>query len=157
MKIETAGPEQMDELVRLGRAMMAESALAHFPPDEERARRAFAAAMENDKGLYCLLLARASTGDPAGWLFGTITRPWFSQALVAHDHAFFVTPEYRGSSAAIKLLRGFRLWAERRGAVALNISQRVGVQMDRFESFMRHQGFESRGMNFSLPLSSADD
>lgn len=156
MKIETAGKEHVADLIALGRTMLAESALTHLPLDEDRARRTFTGAIEDDKGTYCLLLARSSTGVPAGWLFGTITRPWFTQAPVAHDHAFFVAPEFRGSSAAVKLLRVFRRWAERRGATALNISQRVGVQMERFEAFMLHQGFESRGMNFSLPLNSRE-
>lgn len=152
MNIEIAGSEHLDELVDLGRLMYAESALTHLPLDVERVRKTFRAALDDDKGIYCLLLARSSDGIPAGWLFGTITRPWFTDALVAHDHAFFVAPEFRGTSAAIKLLQVFRRWAEKRNARVLNISQRVGVEMDRFDRFMRRTGFESKGMNFSMPL-----
>lgn len=152
MKIEIAGREQIEELMALGRAMYAESTLTHLPLDEERARQTLLGAINDEKGLYCMLIARSSDGEPAGWLFGTITRPWFTQELVAHDHAFFVAPEFRGSRAALLLLSGFRRWAEKRGARALNISQRVGVEMERFESFMRRMGFEPRGMNFSTTL-----
>lgn len=152
MKIEIAGPEHIEELVDLGQSMHAESALTHLPLDVERVRKTFRAALEDDKGMYCLFLARSSEGMPAGWLFGTITRPWFTDALVAHDHAFFVAPEFRGTSAAIKLLKVFRRWAEKRNARVLNVSQRVGVEMDRFDRFMRRTGFEPRGMNFSMSL-----
>lgn len=152
MKIEIAGQEHIDELMALGRAMYAESTLVHLPLDEERARQTLLGAIDDDKGVYCMLLARSSEGQAAGWLFGTITRPWFTGSLVAHDHAFFVAPEYRGSSAAFKLLGVFRRWAEKRGAAVLNISQRVGVEMERFDRFMRRAGYEPRGMNFSLRL-----
>lgn len=152
MKIEIAGPEHIDELMALGKAMYEESTLVYLPSDENRARQTLLGAINDDKGVYCMLLARASDGRAAGWLFGTISRPWFTSALVAHDHAFFVAPEYRGSSAAIKLLGVFRRWAEKREAAVLNVSQRVGVEMERFESFMRRAGFEPRGMNFSMRL-----
>lgn len=152
MRIEFAGEEHIDDLIALGRLMHAESALTNLRLDIERARRTFRGAINDDKGMYCLLIARSSDGAAAGWLFGTVTRPWFTDALVAHDHAFFVAPQYRGSSAAIKLLKVFRRWAKRRNAEVLNVSQRVGVEMDRFERFMRRAGFQPRGMNFSMPL-----
>lgn len=152
MKIEIAGPEHIDELMELARAMYEESTLAYLTPDADRARQTLLGAINDDKGVYCMLLARSGDGQAAGWLFGTVTRPWFTGSLVAHDHAFFVAPEYRGSSAAIKLLSVFRHWAEKRGAAVLNISQRVGVEMDRFDRFMRRLGYEPRGMNFSLRL-----
>lgn len=152
MKIEIAGAEHLDELVMLGRAMHAESALVNLPLDETRLRRTLQAAIEDSAGTHCLFLARSGDGEPAGWLFGAITRPWFTHALVAHDHAFFVLPVYRGSSAALKLLKVFRRWAEKRDAQVLNISQRVGVDMERFDRFMRRTGFEARGMNFSMLL-----
>lgn len=152
MKIEIAASEHIEELISLGCRMYEESALTSLPLDVERARKTFRAALDDDKGMYCLFIARSSEGVPAGWLFGTITRPWFTDALVAHDHAFFVAPEFRGSSAALKLLKVFRRWAEKRNARMLNVSQRVGVEMDRFDRFMRRAGFESRGTNFSMTL-----
>lgn len=156
MKIEIAGPENLDELVALGRSMHAESALGALPLDDDRLRRTLEGAINDETGVYCVLVARASDGKPAGALFGTISRPWFTQALVAHDHAFFVTSQFRGSSAAIKLLQAFRRWAERRNATSLHVSQRVGVEMERFERFMRSAGFEPRGMNFGMSLGTRD-
>lgn len=152
MKIEVCTEAHIDELMHLGRAMYAESALGGVEGDEERARRTFLAAIRDETGVYCLLLARAGNGEAAGFLFGTITRPWFTSALIAHDHAFFVMPAYRGSSAALKVLRVFRRWADKRGAACLNVSQRVGVETDRFDRLMTRLGFEARGTNFSLSL-----
>lgn len=136
----------------LGSAMYAESALTHLTLDEDRARQTLLGAINHEKGVYCMLIARLSDGTPAGWLFGTISRPWFTRELVAHDYAFFVPPEFRGSRAALLLLSAFRRWAEKRGATALNISQRVGVEMERLERFMQRMRFEPRGMNFSMTL-----
>lgn len=152
MEIEIAGESHVPELVRLVRAMHAESGRFELPFSEGRARATFAAAVADEQGAYCVLLARTSEGEPAGFLFGTVTRPWFSEALIAHDHAFFVLPSWRGSSAALKLLRVFRRWAVKRDVAVLNISQRAGVEMERFDRFMERQGFRSIGKNFSTRL-----
>lgn len=152
MEIEIAQEGHVPELVTLIRAMHAESGRFELPFSEARAKATFEAALADYKGVYCVLLARTSGGEAAGFLFGTITRPWFSDALIAHDHAFFVSPRWRGSSAALKLLRVFRRWAGKRSATVLNISQRAGVEMERFDRFMERQGFRAIGKNFSTGL-----
>lgn len=152
MEIEIARDSHVPELVTLMRAMHAETGRFELPFSEARAQATFAAALADEKRAYCVLLARTSEGEPAGFLFGTITRPWFSEGLIAHDHAFFVLPRWRGSSAALKLLRVFRRWAEKRSAAVLNISQRAGVEMERFDRFMERQGFWAIGKNFSTRL-----
>lgn len=152
MNIEIARGCHVPELVALVRAMHAEAGRADLPFAEARAKATFAAAIDDEHGAYCVLIARSSQGEPAGFLFGTITRPWFSEALIAHDHALFVSPSWRGSSAALKLLRVFRRWAVKRNAAVLNISQRSGVEMERFGRFMERQGFRAIGKNFSTRL-----
>lgn len=152
VKLEWATQATLDDIVELGREMHAESALTYLPLSEERLRATLGTALDDDRGRYCLLLARSDDGTPAGWLFGAIDRPWFTSALIAHDFAFFVSPRFRGGEAASMLLDAFRRWAEKRDAAVVNISQRVGVEMERFQYFMQREGFEARGMNFSLPL-----
>ncbi len=156
MKVEIALECHVPELVTLMRAMHAESGRFELPFSEGRAQATFAAAVADEKGAYCVLLARTSQGEPAGLLFGTITRPWFSEALIAHDHAFFVLPSWRGSSAAMKMLRVFRRWAVKRNAAVLNISQRAAIEMDRFDRFMEREGFRSIGKNFSARLADTE-
>lgn len=155
MEIEVAQEGHVPELVELVQAMHAESGRFELPFSESRAQAAFAGALADEKCTYCVLLARTSEGEAAGFLFGTITRPWFSEALIAHDQAFFVSPRWRGSSAALKLLRVFRRWADKRSAAVLNISQRAGVDMERFDRFMERQGFRAIGKNFSTRLADA--
>jgi len=152
VRIEIAAMDDLDDLVKLARSMHEESALTHLPLDVERVHRTVEGAIADEKGVYCVFIARTPSGDAAGWLFGTIGHAWFTSSLVAHDHALFVLPEFRGSSAASRLLRAFCRWAGKRGAASVNVSQRVGVELERFERFMRREGFECRGMNFGRSL-----
>lgn len=156
MRIEIAGTDDLDELTALTRSMYEESALTYLPLDLDRVHRTVEGAIADDKGVYCVFIARSATGEAVGWLFGTIGRAWFTSSLVAHDHAFFVLPAFRGSSAASRLLQAFCRWADKRGAVSVNVSQRVGVELERFERFMRREGFECRGMNFGRSLTSGE-
>lgn len=100
----------------------------------------------------CILIAERPDGEIAGMLSGYVTDYFFCDAIVAQDRWFYVRPEYRGSSAAVKLLLAFRRWAENRKADEFSINMSVGIDMARFNKFMTHLGFGCCGSNFSMSL-----
>src|SRR5262245_32146893 len=53
--------------------------------------------------------------EPVGYLVGKINRSFFSQSTYAVQEMWYVVPHYRGSSAALRLLREFERWADERG------------------------------------------
>lgn len=111
--------------------------------------------MMSTQGKVCILLAERTDGKIAGMLAGYVTDFFFSDIIVAQDRWFYVRPEYRGSSAAVKLLIAFRQWADNHQANELSINMSVGIDMVRFNKFMTHMGFGCCGSNFSLVLAGA--
>lgn len=108
--------------------------------------------MVGNSGNASLFLAERANGEIAGMLAGYVTDYFFCDAIVAQDRWFYVKPEYRGSSAAVKLLLAFRRWAENRKANEFSINMSVGIDMTRFNKFMMHLGFNCCGSNFSMAL-----
>jgi GNAT superfamily N-acetyltransferase len=98
------------------------------------------------------LVAEHSQAGVVGFLAGYVIDYFFSDVRVAQDQCFYVSPKYRGSPAAVKLLVAFRQWAVNRNASELCINMSVDIDRQRFEKFMTHLKFKSAGSNFYLPL-----
>lgn len=139
----------------LARAMHAESRFSRYPIDETKIKEQFVVHVEKT-AVACLLLAERDDGRLVGMLGGYVTDFFFSAARMAQDRVFFVLPEARGGSAAVRLLAAFRRWAENRGAEELSINMSVAVDMERFNRLMTHLGFSCCGSNFHLPLTAAN-
>lgn len=135
----------------MGKAMIAESRFSHYETNEMKTITAISGMIVHPEKA-CLLLAERTGGEVVGMLAGLVTDYFFCDAMVAQDRVFYVNPEHRGSSAAVKLLLAFRSWAANHGADELSINMSVGVDMARFNKFMTHLGFGCCGSNFSMPL-----
>lgn len=139
------------QVLNLAQAMHAESRFCELQLNEKKLRKIFEDQINNPR-VACCLLAESSDGKVIGMLVGFVVELFFTDALVAQDRVFFVMPEFRGSSAAIRLLTGFRKWGQNRGVQELNINMSVAVNMSRFERFMVHMGFTNCGSNFYYRL-----
>ncbi len=151
MKISLSELKDVDDLMSLGIKMHQESRFKVYPMDQAKTRASMAKLIRNPMA-GCILIARNGAGEPVGMLAGYVVDYFFSNALVAQDSYFFVAAEYRGSSAALKLLIAFRRWAENRNASELCINMSVDVDQARFNRFMTHLGFRNCGSNFMTPL-----
>lgn len=135
------------QVLGLARAMHGESRFCEMQLNEGKLRKIFEDQL-NTPRVACCLLAESGDGEILGMLVGFVAELFFTDALVAQDRVFFVKPEFRGSSSAVRLLTGFRKWAQNRGVQELNINMSVAVDMPRFERFMVHMGFTNCGSNF---------
>lgn len=151
MKIRFAQKEDMPTVLEMSRTLVAESRFNRYVFSEEKTLAAIESMIVNDQ-TACILLAQRSDGDIAGLLAGYATEFFFCAGIIVQDRWFYVKPQYRGSSAAIKLLLAFRQWAEARKADELCLNMSVGIDMARFNKLMRHLGFSCCGSNFSLAL-----
>lgn len=151
MKIYLSELKDIDDLMALGRRMHQESRFKVYPMNQAKTRASLEKLISNPLA-GCILLARNEAGQAVGMLAGYVVDYFFSDALVAQDSYFFVAPEHRGSSAALKLLIAFRRWAENRNASELCINMSVDVDQERFNRFMAHLGFRNCGSNFMTPL-----
>jgi GNAT superfamily N-acetyltransferase len=151
MKIRFAHKDDIPLVLDMGKAMIAESRFNHYETNETKTVTAITGMIVHPERA-CLLLAERTNGEVAGMLAGHVTDYFFCDAMVAQDRVFYVKPEHRGSSAAVKLLLAFRSWAANHGADELSINMSVGVDMARFNKFMAHLGFGCCGSNFSMSL-----
>lgn len=151
MKIRAATLGDVSTVLDLGERMVEESRFRPYGLNREKTGKTVESLiMQTDQAV--VLLAERSDSKVVGMLAGYVVDYFFCNALVAQDKFFFVAPEARGSSAAVKLLLGFRSWAERRQAHELNINMSVGINMERFNQMLPKLGFRCCGSNFSLPL-----
>lgn len=151
MKIRFAQQGEVETVLEISRALFMESRFNRYTFNREKTAAAIEMMIRNP-GSSCILLAERSSGEIVGMLAGYATEYFFCEGVVVQDRWFYVLPEFRGSSAAVKLLFAFRQWAEQRKADELCINMSVGIDMDRFNKLMTHMGFRCCGSNFSLAL-----
>jgi len=151
MKIRFATKEDVDTVLALGREMHAESRFAHYPLNDEKAVSTIHGMIANPHKA-CLLLAQRADGKIAGMLAAYMSEFFFCDAIAVQDRWFYVLPQYRGSSAAVKLIIALRQWAESKKVNELCINMSVAVEMERFNKLMTHMGFKCCGSNFSIVL-----
>jgi len=126
--------------------------LSCYPYSAERMTRLLHAAIDDERNCYCLFVARSASDELAGMLFGNVERQFFSEALVAQNIIFLVKPRFRGTSAALRLLKAFANWARNRQVSALCVSQNSALDTQRFGRFMTRLGFVFVGSNYVLRL-----
>ncbi|WP_346287573.1 GNAT family N-acetyltransferase [Zoogloea sp.] len=151
MKIRLATLDDLETVYAICLRFHEESRFSRYPINPDKLRLTVTESIQAAKA-SCILLAETSGGGIAGMLAGFVTSPRFTDIRIAQDHGFYVLPEHRGSSAAMKLMIAFRRWAENRQAVELCINQNVDIDQARFNRFMHHLNFKCCGANFVLPL-----
>lgn len=93
-----------------------------------------------------LLVAETVDQHIIGFMAGAVVEHFFSKAKFASDFALYVDPGYRGSPAAVRMIREFEKRARARGAV--ECTPGVSTQVDqsgRIVSLYRRLGYESIG------------
>lgn len=115
----------------------------------------------NPKGVLGILEATVLRPDKAfcafddqyrGLILMGISQHYFSTYKWATDFAFFVLPEYRGGTLAVRLLREAEKWAKENGASELTILHNTGIKTDTSERFFNGVGYETKGHIFSKDL-----
>ena len=81
-----------------------------------------------------------------------ISQHYFSTYKWATDFAFFVTPEHRGGTLAVRLLREAEKWAKENGAQEITILHNTGINTDKAGRFFNGFGYETKGHIFTKEL-----
>lgn len=136
-------------------AMHQESALRDYPIDLTKVISIGDRAREKP-GNFAALMAERS-GEPVGFLAGSVNTLFFSSVLVGTVMGWYVPAHLRGSLIGIRLIEGFRRWAIKRGAREIQVHITTGIQMARSDKFLRSLGFIQTGGNYALPLPPPDE
>lgn len=140
--IRNATRDDIPRLVELGRMMHMES--PRFRPFKYLGGQVSSMLeylIDNDNGL--VLVAQHADGIVGGLM--AMAMPHYACELMqASDLALFVHPDYRGGSAALRLVGGYREWAESIGAEP-SIGLNTGVQPERTAQLLAALGGEQTG------------
>lgn len=99
----------------------------------------------------CCFVADTGT-EIAGFIVGFIAPAWFSRDRLACDLALYVAPEYRGTSAGLRLMRTFIEWAKVGQATAVRVGISTGISTDRTRRMYERLGLTPIGLVFDMPL-----
>ncbi len=104
-----------------------------------------------NSGKYGILIAELN-GQAIGVLVAQIGNHSFSATTAAQCLGLYVHPDHRGGFAAVKLLQGFRRWAEEHRLETLTLHVTSGVGAARTDRLFRRLGFAQTGGNYQMTL-----
>jgi L-amino acid N-acyltransferase YncA len=150
MKIRTATPADIPALVELLLAMRDETRYAGLDVSPERLARNLGTQFSRMDAAQCCFVAENAEGTLVGVLAGSLRQFIFQEFVTATEGLFYVHPAARGTTAAVKLIYGFREWAIARGVREVQFSVRSGKDIARTDRLMKRLGFNLIGGNYSL-------
>ena len=86
-------------------------------------------------------------GTAYGAFYGSISRMFFCDELMARDVGWWVRQDWRGSWAAICLLADFEQWAKERGCKKVMLGQSSGMNIEVTTRLYENCGYRLIGSN----------
>lgn len=148
MQVRFATHADIPTMIEMARALHAESprySRLSFAP-EKLERLALHLMGTLSTGMQGALLVAEHEGEVAGMFVGFVAEQFFGYDKVASDYTFYVKPEYRGSSAAVRLLSAFERWAVEQGAVDILPGVSTCINTDQTRRFYEKRGYEVYGV-----------
>ena len=87
-----------------------------------------------------------------GMMIGFISEYWFSNEKFASDLCVYIVPEYRGSSAALRLMNLYTKWAVSKPIREIRIGETTRVNPEATAKFYKKLGFVEGGTLFVRPV-----
>lgn len=148
--IRFATEADVPDVVRMGRNMWAESKThQHSSYSDAKAERLARACtgtpLTGPPSDKCLLIACVE-GVVVGMLGGYCTEDFFGHDKIAGDFVFYVSPEKRGGTLGVRLLKAFEAWATQAGARWMRPGVSTGNEVDRIVGLYEHLGYSVIGV-----------
>jgi ribosomal protein S18 acetylase RimI-like enzyme len=89
----------------------------------------------------------AESKEIVGFICGMIHDQFFTQQKFASDLALYVDESHRGSSAALRLIKNFEIWAKENKAEKVWLGQSVGQNIESTTDFYKRLGYKVVGVN----------
>ena len=140
MKIILLTPSRFDEFFDLIQSMVTEAEFNLASPDKEQIRLMTMIP-------HGVVYLAENEGKLVGFIAGMAQRYFFSLRERATDMGFYVLPNYRGGSAAVRLIGALEDWAKERGLAEIYIGQTTAVDIEKTQKFYAHLGYKTVGFN----------
>lgn len=95
----------------------------------------------------CLVMLACDQHNIIGYTCAVVHESVFNNLLRVSDIGLFVLPEYRNTSASIKLVKLLEEWAKEQGASQLWLGQTTGDDPERVVKFYNRLGYKTQGFN----------
>lgn len=113
-RLRLAEEADIPTLVEMGAEMIAASSFAAMPYSPEKTAESIRRDIEH------AFAAVSVEGDIiTGVILGDVVQPWYSEQRMAVDYVLYVRPQYRGTRAAVMLVKAWAAWAVDSGAKQL--------------------------------------
>ncbi len=142
--VRAATLDDVDALVSMGRALHDESPNYRHMPFSEEKLRALGARIAEPIGDVVFLVAEVG-GVVAGMMVGVIAERWFCDAKFATDLTMYVRPEFRGTSAFMRLMGVFEQWAKAQGVTDFAIGVSTEIHPDKTVHIYQRMGYTLAG------------
>jgi L-amino acid N-acyltransferase YncA len=143
--IRPATHEDLDRIVQIGAALHSET--DHFSRCryvEDKVRKFIGTLIESDDG-FVMVVER--DGAVIGGMAAVSVEQWFSTDKIATEISVFILPEFRGGMDALRLLRAFRQWAERKQVAYAMAGISTGIHAEKTKLL-----YEASGMRYVGPI-----
>lgn len=141
MIIRHPNPGDTETILRLARAMHAESWYRDLDFDEGAVLRLLDACQTNDDLVAFLAV------DPAhgvvGFFCGAVTQHFFGRDRYACDLALYVAPEFRNGFAARRMIAAYEAWCRIKRVSEIHIGVSTGMNEERIARFYQKLGYGS--------------
>lgn len=137
-------PDDIDDLCALARAFHAESGRKSSFVPNVLANSVHRICADTDRQ-YMNVWMIYDAGEPIGFALGQCSPIMHSTAIAATLTYIFVRKDYRGSRAALKLIRVFENWGRERGAVEFYAGITTHVNTERNTRLLSHMGYAPVG------------
>lgn len=139
--------EDAQKIVEIGHEFMKEGRFRDHTYDPEGVWRILDATVRVPSKFFV-----AYDSEFRGLALMGISQHYFSTYKWATDFAFFVAPEHRGGTLAVRLLREAEKWAKENGASEITILHNTGINTDKAGRFFNGVGYETKGHIFTKDL-----
>jgi hypothetical protein len=96
-----------------------------------------------------IMIKDSQNSSMRGVMFGATYCPWFSPFYEANEMLLAVFPEYRGSPAAVCLIKAFEQESVKRACRAVNVGSSLGIGDKRVEALYKRLGYVKHGLGLT--------
>ncbi len=137
-KIRTATPDDVFDILILAKEFSKEAPQSH-KWNKEKTEQFILSALQNTNMTIFVIDV---DGEIEGALVGFLSELYMSYTVQATELAWFVSKDYRGKPASLKLIKAFEKWAKESGAKQIGMGDIEGISS--LEKLYNRLGYERR-------------
>ena len=135
-KIRTATPDDVFDILILAKEFSKEAPQSHKWNKEKTEQFILSALQNTNMTIFVIDVA----GEIEGALVGLLSELYMSYTVQATELAWFVSKDYRGKPASLKLIKAFEKWAKESGANQVGMGDIEGISS--LEKLYNRLGYE---------------